>query len=370
MTNSINIKDHNLTYQDLKNEIDIITSVFHNEYIKNTLKVNKDKSIYIELLFKDNYLLKEDDYTKIIEELKLKDRLKEIISNDKKYLYLDYKIKISYLENIKTLTLIVDCFWLKKYLTVIENEFKHNIYNCNQTILFDLINFIKEYSDNFDKRKSVLNWLLKLKEEEYSLSDNKAKLLINSSDALYSNDSNESNYNLSINEMLERTNKLRIKQDMLYKNNNNNKDNNLDVNKNEEYLNLQEFEKLGGFISEAIIDRKSTFQAFVIKLNSEKDINIIKNILISNKKIAKSTHNITSYRLLDKKNVNFGYDDDGEAKAGERLLELLNSLNVVNVFCMVSRWYGGIKIGNARFKHINDSVKDIIINNKSKFDFL
>ena len=51
------------------------------------------------------------------------------------------------------------------------------------------------------------------------------------------------------------------------------------------------------------------------------------------------------------------YDDDGEDAAGGRLLHLLQILDVKNAVVVVSRWYGGIKLGPARFTHINNAAR-------------
>jgi putative IMPACT (imprinted ancient) family translation regulator len=42
-------------------------------------------------------------------------------------------------------------------------------------------------------------------------------------------------------------------------------------------------------------------------------------------------------------------DDDGEGGAGDNLLHLLVKLNLVDVIVMVSRWYGGVKLGSDRY---------------------
>ena len=52
-------------------------------------------------------------------------------------------------------------------------------------------------------------------------------------------------------------------------------------------------------------------------------------------------------------------------------MELLNIMNVDNVLVVVSRWYGGIKLGADRFKHINNAARLILeqvgaIDSKSK----
>ncbi|KAI8922689.1 hypothetical protein BC831DRAFT_514907 [Entophlyctis helioformis] len=43
-------------------------------------------------------------------------------------------------------------------------------------------------------------------------------------------------------------------------------------------------------------------------------------------------------------------DDDGETAAGGRLLHLLELSDCRNVFVVVSRWYGGVQLGQMRFK--------------------
>jgi putative IMPACT (imprinted ancient) family translation regulator len=42
-------------------------------------------------------------------------------------------------------------------------------------------------------------------------------------------------------------------------------------------------------------------------------------------------------------------DDDGETAAGSRLAHLLQVMEVRDVCVVVSRWYGGIKLGPDRF---------------------
>lgn len=42
-------------------------------------------------------------------------------------------------------------------------------------------------------------------------------------------------------------------------------------------------------------------------------------------------------------------DDDGEAAAGGRIAHLMQVMDVVNVLVVVSRWYGGVKLGPDRW---------------------
>ena len=45
-------------------------------------------------------------------------------------------------------------------------------------------------------------------------------------------------------------------------------------------------------------------------------------------------------------------DDDGEATSGQKLAGLLELMGANNVLVVVSRWFGGVHLGPARFKHI------------------
>ena len=44
--------------------------------------------------------------------------------------------------------------------------------------------------------------------------------------------------------------------------------------------------------------------------------------------------------------------------AGSNLAHLLHVLGAENVLVVVTRWYGGIHLGNDRFKHINAAARD------------
>ncbi|RLN58908.1 hypothetical protein BBJ29_000199 [Phytophthora kernoviae] len=53
-------------------------------------------------------------------------------------------------------------------------------------------------------------------------------------------------------------------------------------------------------------------------------------------------------------------DEDGEHGAGSKLSNLLELLKAENVAVVVTRWYGGIKLGPDRFKHINASARQVL----------
>lgn len=161
-----------------------------------------------------------------------------------------------------------------------------------------------------------------------------------------------------------------------------------------EGLSLSDYELFfssGGCAGEVLTDRGSSFQGHVIKITAFDQVAKFTKILLSNNKIQKATHNIMAYRYNTKdiaikgkekepekekakekslkSNIAEGFDDDGEAGAGTRLLGILQKMKVYNILVVVSRWFGGTLLGNDRFKHINDTAKNLILNNKSKFSY-
>jgi len=55
-------------------------------------------------------------------------------------------------------------------------------------------------------------------------------------------------------------------------------------------------------------------------------------------------------------------DDDGEDAAGSRMAHLLSIMKVENVMVVVTRWYGGIKLGADRFRLINQVSREALVN--------
>lgn len=87
------------------------------------------------------------------------------------------------------------------------------------------------------------------------------------------------------------------------------------------------------------------------------------HLLATNKKVAGATHNITAWRI---QNPETGVtvqdcDDDGESAAGGRLLHLMQLMDVWNVVVVVTRWYGGTKLGPDRFRIINSVARDALV---------
>jgi putative IMPACT (imprinted ancient) family translation regulator len=50
----------------------------------------------------------------------------------------------------------------------------------------------------------------------------------------------------------------------------------------------------------------------------------------------------------------------GETGAGPKLLRVLVLMRAANVCCVVSRWYGGVKLGPDRFRHICNAARSFL----------
>ncbi|ORY07581.1 UPF0029-domain-containing protein [Basidiobolus meristosporus CBS 931.73] len=115
------------------------------------------------------------------------------------------------------------------------------------------------------------------------------------------------------------------------------------------------------FSGEPLVDRKSVFVAHVATVRSVEEVKAVMQTLLQDKKVARATHNMSAYRIVQEGDIMLqDNDDDGETAAGRRLLHLMQILDVKNVFVVVSRWYGGIPLHADRFKDINNCARDLL----------
>jgi putative IMPACT (imprinted ancient) family translation regulator len=113
--------------------------------------------------------------------------------------------------------------------------------------------------------------------------------------------------------------------------------------------------------TEAITVKKSKFIASAIQVHNDDDVKQFMNQVKSDKKFAQATHNILAYRyVIDKERIEERKDDDGEIGAAEGILQLMRWNNINNVAICVTRWYGGIHLGNDRFKMVNQAAKQVL----------
>ncbi|KAG5974133.1 hypothetical protein E4U58_003592 [Claviceps cyperi] len=134
-------------------------------------------------------------------------------------------------------------------------------------------------------------------------------------------------------------------------------------------LSMTEMDPPDWTLSEVLVENKSTFVARVARVSSpEKAKRYIAYLLATDKKTRGATHNITAWRIRAEGPAGAGTglqfqdcDDDGETAAGGRLLHLLQVMDVWGVVVVVSRWFGGVKLGPRRFAVINGVARDGLV---------
>ena len=99
-------------------------------------------------------------------------------------------------------------------------------------------------------------------------------------------------------------------------------------------------------------EKGSSFQAHLIKIEDKSQVIPALHKLYGNHNVAKATHNAYAYRVKGKSVVTENSCDDGEFGAGRKILQLLRDRNAENVMVVVTRWYGGVQMGQQRFKCI------------------
>ena len=72
------------------------------------------------------------------------------------------------------------------------------------------------------------------------------------------------------------------------------------------------------------------------------------------KKFAKATHNTWAVLLSDGTPLK---GDDGESGAGMVILRMLEREDLRDHIVVVTRWYGGTKLGGDRFRRVQDCVR-------------
>ncbi|CAF9943131.1 MAG: eIF2 kinase Gcn2p negative regulator [Alectoria fallacina] len=122
-------------------------------------------------------------------------------------------------------------------------------------------------------------------------------------------------------------------------------------------------------LSLPVTEKKSTFVARACSVTSPAQAQAcIARLLDTDKRAAKASHNISAFRIRalstteSMSEVTYqDCDDDGETAAGGRLLHLLRVMNVWDVLVVVSRWYGGVKLGPDRFSIINNVAREAVV---------
>ena len=106
-----------------------------------------------------------------------------------------------------------------------------------------------------------------------------------------------------------------------------------------------------------IEDRGSRYSVTGGKVLCRDDVlSLIKKIKES-AEYANATHNTWAARI-EKNNAVFEIEnDDGETGAGKVILHIMRKQKISNCMIVVTRWFGGIKLEQDRYKHVQDATK-------------
>ena len=106
-----------------------------------------------------------------------------------------------------------------------------------------------------------------------------------------------------------------------------------------------DYRTLKGFGSARFVVKKSVFIGYASPANTEGEARaFIEKIRAHH---SDATHNVSAYLINDGKNFAIRYDDDGEPKgsAGKAVLKVIQNKGLSNVVVVVTRYFGGIKLG-------------------------
>lgn len=116
-------------------------------------------------------------------------------------------------------------------------------------------------------------------------------------------------------------------------------------------------------LSDPVVEMRSTFLARCAAVTSpDQATQFVQHLLASDKRVRSATHNITAWRIRGPNGTSFqDCDDDGETAAGGRLLHLMQLMDLWDSMVVVTRWYGGQKLGPRRFALINAAARDAFV---------
>ncbi|WP_170404761.1 YigZ family protein [Ruegeria arenilitoris] len=102
-----------------------------------------------------------------------------------------------------------------------------------------------------------------------------------------------------------------------------------------------------------LTDRGSKYAVSGAPVRSRDEVDAVLRDLKSDKAYAKATHN-TWAAILPTGALKA---DDGETGAGMVILRMLERAGVQNHVVIVTRWYGGKKLGGDRFRRVQDATR-------------
>ncbi|MEE2943633.1 MAG: YigZ family protein [Pseudomonadota bacterium] len=106
-------------------------------------------------------------------------------------------------------------------------------------------------------------------------------------------------------------------------------------------------------ILNVVSDRGSKYAVTGFEVTSRAEIDAALKQLKRDKKFAKATHNTWAVILGDGTPMK---GDDGESGAGMVIVRMLERAELREHLIVVTRWYGGTKLGGDRFRRVQDCV--------------
>ena len=93
---------------------------------------------------------------------------------------------------------------------------------------------------------------------------------------------------------------------------------------------------------------------------------LVQQLVATDKRAARATHNIAAWRTGGGGGgkevvMEEGAADDGESGAGARMLTVLRQMGACDVVVVVSRAFGGVKLGPDRFRMIGMAAKEAVV---------
>lgn len=102
-----------------------------------------------------------------------------------------------------------------------------------------------------------------------------------------------------------------------------------------------------------LTDRGSKYAVSGAPVQSRADVDAVLRDLKSDKSYAKATHNTWAAVLP----TGALKADDGESGAGIVILRMLDRAGLEGHVVIVTRWYGGKKLGGDRFRRVQDATR-------------
>lgn len=109
-------------------------------------------------------------------------------------------------------------------------------------------------------------------------------------------------------------------------------------------------------------DRGSKYAVVGAAVTSRQEAVDVVKTLKKDKKFAKATHNTWAVILSGEGPVK---NDDGESGAGQIILQMLEGHNITDHMIIVTRWFGGTKLGGDRFRRVQDCVRYYLAETRS-----